>query len=373
MNKRLFYLLLSSLIVVGLIFYGIRVVRASGSSVETELIDFAITETQSINRIVITDNYGRVMDLRLPKGSSQWVDAQGECVAQANVASILDACSKIEFKGYLTDNSVNTHYNIMVSKHIQVDYYTHGKWHKTWYIGPPSSDHLGQIMLLRSKEKGQSDRPVIMSIKGVHGMIEPRFFADPLQWKCTQIFAIPPDSIKKVDVIYPLEPARSFSVEETKPAKYEVRQQNIPIPNADPQITLLYLNRFKKIHYETANYILNDREVDSLKKTTPFCLLTVHLKNRTTQHLRMFRIPSETANINEFGNPVNYDVDRFWTELPNGEIVKCQHFVFDPLLLGHLYFPMDLSSLNLENYTQFAPEAYHGKELKKLKQSAVDN
>jgi len=363
MNKRLIYLLSSSFIVLLLIYYGIRVVRASGSSVETELIDFAIAETHAIDRIVITDNYGRVMDLRLPKDAHQWVDSEGNCVSQPNVASILDACSKIEFKGYLTDNSVNTHYNIMVSKHIQVDYYLHGKWHKTWYIGSPSSDHLGQIMLLKSKEKGQSDRPVIMSIKGMHGMIEPRFFADPLQWKCTQIFAIPSDSIKKVEVVYPLEPARSFSVEQKDNSKCEVRQQNILIPNANPQLALLYLNKFKKIHYETANYVLDEQQVDSLKKTVPFCILTIQLKDRTTQHLRLFRIYSETANLNEFGDAVNYDVDRLWAELPNGDIVKCQYFVFDPLLLGHLYFPMDLSSLNLKNYTQYAPEAYHRKEL----------
>jgi hypothetical protein len=39
------------------------------------------------------------------------------------------------------------------------------------------------------------------------------------------------------------------------------------------------------------------------------------------------------------------DRDRFWCELPSGEIVKCQYFVFNPLFLGHIYFPMDVSML----------------------------
>ena len=36
------------------------------------------------------------------------------------------------------------------------------------------------------------------------------------------------------------------------------------------------------------------------------------------------------------------DIDKFWCELPNGEIVKCQFFVFNKILLGHVYFPLKL-------------------------------
>jgi hypothetical protein len=35
-------------------------------------------------------------------------------------------------------------------------------------------------------------------------------------------------------------------------------------------------------------------------------------------------------------------MNKFWCELPTGELVKCQYFVFNPLILGHIYFPMDL-------------------------------
>jgi len=342
MKKNRWLIVLSLLIVTVLVYFCISIVRSSGSSVESELIDFAIPDVEKIDRIVITDNIGREMDLRLPKGSDKWTDIQGNCITQENVALILDACKKIEFKGYLTDNSVSTHHNTMVSKHIKVDYYLHGKWHKTWYIGPSEKNHTGQIMLLHSKEKGRSDRPVVMAIKGMYGIIEPRFFADPLLWRCSQIFAFSPEEIKKIDVVYPLEPSRSFSVQSNDKKHYQVRQQNIPIPDIDTQIVLVYLNKFKKIHYETANYTLDATQVDSLKQTTPFCQLTVNLNDRSTHRIRMFRIPTEAANLDEFGEAVHYDVDRFWAELPNGEIVKCQYFVFDPLILGHLYFPLNV-------------------------------
>ncbi len=352
--------LLASIIIVGVLVYvGIKVAKGAGSSVESELIEFAIKDADKIDRIVVTDNFGRVMDLRLPKGATEWTDKDGNCVMQEGVHYILDACKKIEFKGYLTDNAAETNKNLMLSKHIKVEYYIGGKWNKTWYVGPPTQDHLGQVMLLDSKELGRSDRPVIMSIKGMYGIIEPRFYADPLKWKCTQIFSIQPQEIRKVEVSYPLQPARSFSVENLGNNKYSVRQQNIPLPAVDTQFVMLYLNKFKKIHYETPNYILTPAQIDSLKKTSPFCTLRIDLKDGKSERIRMFRIESDQTQLNELGEPVTHEVDRFWAELSNGEVVKCQYFVFDPLTLGHLYFPLDLSSLKLGNYEVKSPDQYY--------------
>lgn len=353
-------ILIIVVVVVGLLaYFGWKIVKGSGSSVESELIEFAIPDTDKIDRVVITDNFGRVMDLRRQKGSDTWTDKDGGCISQEGIFYILDACKKIEFKGYLTDNSVETHRKMMLSQHTKVEYFLNGKWHKTWYVGPASPDHLGQVMLLESAEQGLSAKPVIMSIKGMYGIIEPRFYADPLKWRCTQIFEISPKDIKKVDVNFPLQPARSFSVERLGGGNnYSVRQQNIPLPAVDTQYVMLYLNKFKKIHYEMPNYVLNAAQIDSLKKSSPFCILKVDLQNGKSERIRMFRIASEAPQVNELGQPVTYEVDRFWAELTNGDIVKCQYFVFDPLTLGHMYFPLDLKSLDLNNYDVKSPDQY---------------
>ncbi len=358
MKKKNILLVVSALLVGVLIYFGIKVVNNSGSSVETELIDFAIADVDKIDRVVITDNYGRVMDLRLPKNAKEWVDKDGNCISQEGIHYILDAAKMIEFKGYLTDNSVETYKKMMLSQHIKVEYYLNSKWHKTWYVGPATKDHLGQIMLMDSKEQGASDKPVIMSIKGMYGIIEPRFYADPLKWKCSQIFNIIPSEIKKVDVKYPLQPARNFTVENLGHDKYSVKQQNIPLPQIDTQYVMLYLNKFKKIHYETGNYILKENQIDSLKNTNPFCVLKIDLKDGKSKQIRMFRINGQGSQLNEFGQVVNHDVERFWAELPNGEVVKCQYFVFDPLIQGHLYFPLDLTTLDLNNYEVKDPSNY---------------
>ena len=246
----------------------------------------------------------------------------------------------------------------MIARHIKVEYFKNGKSNKTWYIGPPSKDHLGQVMMLKNGNDKLSDRPVLMTIKGVHGIIEPRFFGDPKKWKCTEIMSLKADEIAKVEVNYTLEPSRSFSVENFGNHKYRVKQQNIEIKDIDTANVMLYLNRFKKLHYDVANFSLNEKQIDSLKRTSPFCKLSISMKNGESKNIQMYRVQSDESNLNEFGIPVTYDIGKFWAVLPNGELVKCQYYVFDPIILGHLYFPLDLSSVNTNGVTIQKPEHY---------------
>lgn len=370
--KKIIILSISVLVLIGLGFYASVLFKKKGNSNPTELTDFAVKDIETIDKIIITDNFGRVMEVK--KSGKTWTDAKGGCIMQEGVEFVLDAIKNVELKGYLDGGKAENMKNLMISQHIKVEIFQNGDWVKTWYIGPPAPDHLGQIMLLESDETGKSDQPVIMQIKGVHGIIEPRFYADPFKWKCTNVFALSLRDIKRVDVKYTQTPAQSFTVK-NKGNSFEVYQQNIPLPNVDTALIFTYLNKFKKVHYELPNYLLNKRQVDSLKRTNPFCILTVDEKNSTSiklwnwvifkydksTKLKMYRIPTTDPFPNEFGQQVYYDTEHFWCELPSGELVKCQNFVFNPLILGHIYFPLDLSSFDLGDYTPGDPKSYNHK------------
>lgn len=347
--RKTVILVLGIAAIAGLSWFVYDLMANKGSSVETELIDFAVKDAESVDRVIISNDFGQSFEIvKQPDGT--WTDKNGNCIVQESAEFIIDAFKNIEFKGYLAENSVDNYTKMMISKHTKVDIYQNGEWTKTWFIGPATPDHYGQIMLLDSKEYGKSDKPVIMHIKGVYGIIEPRFFADPLKWQCTHIFSLGINDIKKVDVKFIQEPTRSFSVERNG-TNFKVLQQEHPIPNIDTSLVFSYLQRFKKIHYEIPNYVFNTRQVDSLKSTTPFCVMTVNESNGKSNTLKMYRIPTDYSNFNELGQEVNYDTERFWCVLPNGKLVKCQYFVFNPLILGHIYFPMDLSALKLKEYT----------------------
>ena len=344
--KKVIKLILGVGVLAVLIWFVIDLNASKGQS-DTELIEFAIKEVETISKVIITDPQGYKFELR--KNDATWTDKDGGCINQESAGFVLDALRNIEFKGYLPDGSHENSKAQMATQHIKVEIFQNGEWSKTWYIGPASQDHYGQIMQLDSKKDGKSAYPVIMKIKGVYGIIAPRFFGDPRQWLCSEIFSLELDEISKIEVKNIQEPQRSFSVTKNG-ADMKVYQQNTLLQNVDTSMIFRYLNSYKKVHFEKPNYELNIVQLDSLKNTTPFAELYVTDITDVKKMVKCFRIiAKEDTEINtEMESIVSYrnsDQDRFWAELPNGQIVKCQYYVFNPLLLGHIFFPMDVTML----------------------------
>jgi hypothetical protein len=232
----------------------------------------------------------------------------------------------------------------MAAQHIKVEIFQNGEWSKTWYIGPSTQDHYGQIMLLHSKEEGRSSVPVAMHLENMKGIIDPRFYADPLQWQCTHIFRLSTDEISGIDVKFNDEPQRSFRVEKSG-QNISVYQKDEELTEFRPQDAYRYLNNFQKVHWDVANYVLNTAQVDSVKNTTPFCELTVQETNGKSTLLNLYRIVSKGGERAGMGEVLDPDLNYLWCELPNGNLVKCQYFVFSPLIMGHIYFPLDLTGV----------------------------
>lgn len=335
MIKKIIILVIGIITIIILGWYTISLLNSEGSS-DSQFIEFAIEDTNSVDKIIITDAFSNRMEL--VRKANLWTDGKGGCISQPNVHFILEALSKITFKGYLPQKAQEKFTELMAASHTKVELFQDGEWTKTWYIGPAAQDHLGQIMLLETADDGKSDYPVMMSIKGMYGIIEPRFFADPRKWICTNILSLEIDDIAHIDVTYPKESYRSFSISQ-KNMKYSVTQNGEKLSEVDTTNIFRYLQGFRKVHFELANYELNKKQCDSLKKTIPFCELKVKETSGKTTKLRMFRIASSTPQRNEFGETVDMDMNKFWCQLPNGSLVKCQYFTFNPLILGHVFFP----------------------------------
>lgn len=337
--KKIITLVISLAVLAGLGWYISTLFATKGQS-DTSLIEFAIKDVSKIDKIIITDK--KLNSFEVIKKGGKWTDAKGNCVIQENVDNILEAIRNIEFKGYLAEASHENYNTRMSAQNIEVQIFENGEWSKTWYIGPPAPDHYGQIMLLDSKEYGKSTHPVLMKVKGLNGFLEPRFFADPRLWACTEIFTIPMEEISSVDIKYNNEPARNFSVTKNGP-NVSVYQQGKKLENVEDRMVFSYLQNYKKIHYNLRNFELSKKQVDSLKQTTPFAEIKVKETNGRTSKLRCFRAKQAVNDVVAGREVISSDVDKFWCELPDGELVKCQYFVFNPLLFGHIYFPMDQS------------------------------
>ena len=334
-NKKSIILGIGVIALAILAFLATNLVRNSGKS-DSELLEFSIADTSTVDQIHIKDAYNNVFQLVKGEGGV-WTDSDGNCVIQEPVHTMLETFKNIEFKGYVPENSKKNVTSRIAATNTEVKIFQNGKWVKTWFVGNSTQDHYGTYMLLETN-KEKSDYPVIMKVRGLSGIIEPRFFADKRKWKCTEIFAVPREEIASVNVYYPMEKVRSFSVEKNG-YDYIVKHNGELLEGIDTNMAVRYLNAYKKIHFELVNYEFSDKQVDSLKRTKPFCELTLKKIDGSKQKLRMFRMRGTGEEIeDDYGNPVNYDINRFWCELPTGELVKAQYFVFNPLIMGHLYF-----------------------------------
>lgn len=333
--KKLVTLVSLLVLLVGLGWFAIHLSQKDGVT-DSEYVEFAVTDTNSVSKIIITDAFSNKFTL-VRKGD-EWTDEHGGCILQSSAHYILEALGNISLKGYLSEKSHKQFIKLMSASHTKVEIFQDGEWTKTWYIGPSAQDHNGQIMLLETAEDGKSANPVMMKIKGMTGIIEPRFFADERKWACTKIFELEMDEIASVDVRYPKEAYRNFHIA-AKANRFTLTQNGTKIPQVDTMNIYRYLQGYKKIHFELGNYELTKKQCDSLKKTSPFCILQVKENSGKSTKLRMFKIAVKEAQRNEFGEMENMDMNKFWCQLPSGELVKCQYFVFNPLIMGHVYFP----------------------------------
>lgn len=335
--KKPILLILSIVGLIVLVILARQITGKRGHS-DSELIGFNIEDTSKIDKIEIIDPQST--SITLIRKNGRWTDESGGCVSKSNVNYILEAAHLIEFKGYLAKNSKVKFTELMSTQHTKVTFFENGKQSKIWYIGPPAQDHYGQIMLLETPE-GKSKEPVMMRIKGLNGIISPRFFADKRKWMCTEIFSLDMTEIKSVDVKYADPNEASFSIK-IMTNGVDVRSKGKKLSQLDTANVYRYLQGYKNVHFNLANFELSPKQCDSLKRTIPFCTLTLETleeKIRLKTTIKMHQIKTETPQKDELGEMVNVDMNVFWAELNNGNLVKCQYFVFNPLIMGDIYFP----------------------------------
>ena len=348
--KQLIFVLIgvSGLVVLA---YYVSTLIGSDKKSDTELISFAVEDTLSINKLIITDKDEN--QIKVIRNGSKWTQIDGSKIKQEMVNNILYLIKNIEFKGYLPDASLKRFEEMMITQHIKLEIFTKKDgWVKTWYIGPTSKDR-GQIILLNSKKDGRSTRPVIMHDKTDPNprYFEPMFVVDRREWKCSNIFSLQLNQIESVELNFFKNQDRNFKVINSKNDPFvEYKGSKL---KTDLKMIYKYLQLFKKVHFNEPNYVLNTSQSDSLKKTKPFAQLNLIEKSGKSTTLKMYKMPikQNAAQINESMEVVEMNMDKFWCELNNGELVKCQFFSFNKILNGHVYFPeMNVEEVIENNY-----------------------
>jgi hypothetical protein len=177
------------------------------------LTDFAIEDTSKVNKVVITDHLGKVATLERVPGERLW-KLNGKLEAREDAVNLmLKTFNRIRIRGNVSDSSRDNMLKLLASSSKRVEIFTGGdEPAKIWYVGIPTPDHTGTLMLLEIPGIGRSEEPYIVHMEGFTGFLSTRFFTNEMEWRYTGIFEYPHLEVSKVRMINHMIPADSWEV-----------------------------------------------------------------------------------------------------------------------------------------------------------------
>jgi len=332
MKKNLIGLLI--LLLLAAAAYFVYQQRGSGT-LKPAMHNFAVKDTASISRIFIADKYGRKV-LLTKKDATTWEMENGQKARKDLVDVLMKTIYSVEMKAPVAQSAHNTIVKLMAGKSVKVEIYAGEDRIKTYYVGDATNDNMGTYMLLEG-----SSTPFICHIPGFIGYLTPRYVADPLVWRDTEIFANRLTRIAELVVEYNDYPEKSFKVNRSKEGKFSFATLNPPqqIAYFDTVELMRYLLNYENIRFEqaqaypeaVADSIVNSRWLFKIKLTEP---------NGKVRSVTTHRLLADPDDVDDEGNPLDWDPDQMHVIL-NGntkEIVLAQYYSFDRLTIDPVRF-----------------------------------
>jgi hypothetical protein len=315
-------------------------VRSNSSTIADEpLTEFAIEDTSKVTKVIITDHLGKTATVERVPGERLWL-LNGKLQAREDAVNLmLKTFNRIRIRGNVSDASRDNMMKLLASSSKRVEIFTGGNEPaKIWYVGIPTPDHTGTIMLLEIPGIGRSEEPYIVHMEGFTGFLSTRFFTNEMEWRYTGIFEYPHLEVSKVKMINHMIPADSWEVRFGGGNNIELWNCNASgmserkAVSFDTTAVKNQLLQFKKVHIESFNTQLSQQQSDSLRTAAPAYTLEVTDNNGRATTIDLHLKPTRKAIEDDYGNIIPFDLDYFWAKTQDGEIAMAQSFNFSPLL-----------------------------------------
>jgi len=314
--------------------------------------DFAVTDTASIIRVVLTDREENQVSLERIS-PSEW---RLNRVHEANnvvVSSLLRTIYNIEVKGIVPRSAHNTVIADMAANNTLVDIYQRVprvrigrlklfprvKLSKRYYVGGPTPDHHGTYMRLEG-----SDKAFITFVPGQNAFLSLRYSTRESDWRDHTIVALTINQIASIDVEIPGRPEESYRIEKTGERSFEVFQyynQPVTIP-LDTARVLEFLATFRNVKYEGLLNDIDPMRRDSIINSVPMQTITITAIDGGVHTIVTFRRKSPFEYDEVTQQEIRWDRDRLFALINNGQdLTLCQFYVFDDILKPFTWFRAD--------------------------------
>jgi len=303
------------------------------STLKPELKNFALEEPEEVTEIFMATKNSPTSFVKLSLNENGVWMVNDEFPAEPEKIKMLlnEYLARLIVKNPIPKSGVDGVIKSMASNAIKVEIYKGTHKDKVIYVGGNSADEMGTHMMLEN-----SSMPFVVHIPGFMGYPSAIFNMNPKKWKSLNIFQTSIVDLKSVSVFYPSDASGSFTIYKDERAlriePYVVG--DLKDPNAlDMPLLKQYTATFENLTYESIYEGLAAQLADSVIKTTqPYAVINVSRVDGTDHELKIFKKPvtADSPQLDNFGNEVDYDLDRFYGILDGNtsDVLSVQSFVF---------------------------------------------
>jgi len=281
----------------------------------TDNNNFAVSDTASVSKIFIADRSGTTITLN--RVESDWIVNNKYKVRKDAITTILNTIQQIRIQRPVPKNAFETVVKNLATTGVKVEIYSDTKMPiKTYTIGNSTANHLGTYMLLTDAES-----PFIVHIPSFNGFLSPRYGIQggklsEKDWRTTTVFKLNSNDINTILIKHIQKPEESFMLIARPMSLFNHEGNKVSF---EQEKVLQLLNNFKLLNCES--YKNKDEKI---KLATPLHELIINADT-----LRTYAI----SRLIEKTKDKNFNVNRMYATLNNGELMLIQDYVFNKVLI----------------------------------------
>jgi uncharacterized protein YxeA len=293
---------------------------------------FYLENTDKVTKIFMADKGGK--KVLLEKKDGVWMVNGKYKAYKAKINMLLETMRRIRVDYPVTERMYNNVIKELATTSTKVEIYENNNTtpSKVYFVGGETLDGLGTPMIMEINGKIAS-KPYVVHIPGFNGSVNPRYFLDEKDWRSTTVFDYQIDDIKEVSLQWSYAPEQSFTLVRNNRNGFDMLENTENLPLFTTGVNQ-YLNSFSYINAES---IENDNPKKEYVLTTekPFLKMRVVPLKGNAVEMEVYKMEVTQRSKTQFdanGNPVKYDVDRYWAVVNNDlGFVVIQEFVFGKL------------------------------------------
>ncbi len=314
--------------------------------------EFAVSDTASITKLILTDRDKNEVILERVS-SSEWRLNKKHEANIVVIESLLRTLYNIEVKGLVPRSAHNNVISDMAAKNTRIAIYQRVpriklgklklffrvKMTKSYFVGGPTQDHMGTFMMLEG-----SNKAFITFVPGQNAFLSLRYSTRESDWRDHTIIALTIQQIRSIEVNIPARTDESYRIVKTGERTFEVFQNDdnqVTIP-LDTLRILDFLASFRNLKYEA---LINDMEPDqrdSIINSVPMQTITITAIDGGVYNIITYRRKSPYEYDEVTQKDLKWDRDRLYALINDGkDLTLCQFYAFDDILKPFKWFRAD--------------------------------